>query len=281
MRNLACIFFVLCFFNAYSKDDSQENDEFEPETEQTDLGKGKDNAFEPEIEADVSDTAVQNAVSFDGAKGLAGFGMTMQNYGASIKDGETTTTNSMSMFHLTAGLDYAKSFKKGLLLSVCVMCDISKKKRIESNDGDWRNLNESYDDLIDRHGLKNGFLETGMFTPSLAVKCGYNIKSQKLVAFLKLGVSRLSLSYNYILDNVDEYKHTKVKINAMVPTIGIGAEKKINKKLGCIAEINFPIKRKSKVKVDGVEHTLKAGGVSMRIMLSLALQNLPKGLDVK
>ncbi|GHT97656.1 hypothetical protein FACS1894126_2120 [Alphaproteobacteria bacterium] len=271
MKNLAYVFFVLCFFSVYADNDSQDDDEFSPETQQNELGKDKDDAFAPEVYADVSDKAVKNAVSFDGARGLIGLGMTMQKFSSSMEEEEETNTKSSSMniFHLTAGLEYAKSSKKGLLFSIGALCDISKKKKIE----DFLYKPTSGDD---------GVWETNMFTPSLALKCGYKIKSQKLVVFAKAGASRLSLSYTYTSDS-DENNGEQItkKINPIVPMIGIGAEKKINKKWGCLAEINFPIKRKNKMKIDGTEHSIKAGGINIRIMLSLALQNPPKDLDVK
>ncbi|GHU13241.1 hypothetical protein FACS189449_08340 [Alphaproteobacteria bacterium] len=267
MKNLAYICFLLCFFNAYSNDDSKKG-EFSPETMKNDIGKGKDTSFDPEVYADISDTAIQNAVSFDGARGLIGFGMAKRSCGASLKGEKNFTSNSITAFYLTIGLDYAKSFRKGLLLSVCALCDISKKSKKKS---DWRGMNASYDDKYhDLSGSKSGFLETGMFTPSLSLKCGYHMKEYKLVAFLKLGISRLSLTYNYILN---ENEHSRVKINPMVPTIGLGAEMKINKKWGCLGELNFPIKRTTKVERNGVEHCVKTGAIDLRLLLSLAFQD--------
>jgi hypothetical protein len=239
------------------------------------VGQGEDKAFEPEIYADPSDSAVQNAVSFDGAKILCGLGMSMQKYAASVKGCENFTSNSTNAFNVIVGMEYAKSFKKGLLMSGGARIKITKKQKKEL---DWNSMNAGYNELKKVTGVRSGYMENSAMIPVALVKCGYALKEYKSVAFATLEIAWMSVSYSYTLDGE---KVCNVSTKSMVPQIGLGIERKWNKKIGLLAEVSFPIKRMCKTTADGVEHRIRVGQTSLKLLMSISLQNVPAGLDAK
>ncbi|MDR3179820.1 MAG: hypothetical protein LBT70_02880 [Holosporaceae bacterium] len=270
-------YLFLCCSGSYAASNSENKDQdaFKPSTMENNVGQGEDKAFEPEIYADPSDSAVQNAVSFDGAKILCGLGMSMQKYAASVKGCENFTSNSTNAFNVIVGMEYAKSFKKGLLMSGGARIKITKKQKKEL---DWNSMNAGYNELKKVTGVRSGYMENSAMIPVALVKCGYALKEYKSVAFATLEIAWMSVSYSYTLDGE---KVCNVSTKSMVPQIGLGIERKWNKKIGLLAEVSFPIKRMCKTTADGVEHRIRVGQTSLKLLMSISLQNVPAGLDAK
>jgi hypothetical protein len=268
-----CLF--LCSAGSYATNNSGNEGEnaFKPSTMENNIGQGKDKAFEPEVYADPSDTAIQNAVSFDGAKIICGVGMSMQKYGASVKGHENFTSNSVNAFNAIIGMEYAKPFKKGLLVSGGAFMAIGKKQKKEL---DWNSMNANYNELKSASvGVRSGYMENSALIPLALLKCGYALKKYKSVAFASLKIAWMSVSYGYTLDGV---KVCDAAVKPIVPLIGFGIERKWNKKIGVLAEVSFPIKRTCKTTADGIEHCIRVGQTSLTIMMSMSLQNAPAGL---
>jgi hypothetical protein len=59
----------------------------------------------------------------------------MQKYAASVKGKEDFTSTSLSTYAFTIGLEYAKSFKKGLLMSRCASVEISQRSKKKNSTG--------------------------------------------------------------------------------------------------------------------------------------------------
>jgi hypothetical protein len=238
MKRIICTCSVLCLFNAYSVDNTEE--------------------AEPTIYADVSQSAIDNAVSFDGIRGIIGIGIGLQQYNSSITGGSNYTSNDMNVFALTAGLGYAKSFKSNLLIGIDILADLSPKKK---KDGDWKSLNSDLD--AKAVGDKYGKLNTDMLTPSLGIRVGYAFQEYKTAVFAKFGASMVSGSYVYYQNGA---KVADVDVNAIVPTIGLGAEHRFNKQWGVSLEANMPIKRVNKKTAGNAEHKIKVGRTDIRLL---------------
>lgn len=247
MKRIICICSVLCLFNAFSVDNAAEE-------------------AEPTIYADVSQSAINNAVSFDGIRGIIGIGIGFQQYNSSISGGSNYTSNDMNVFALTAGIGYAKSFKNNLLIGIDILADLSTKKKKE---GDWKTLNSDFD--ITQAGDKHGKLNTDMLTPSIGIRVGYACPEHKTAVYGKFGISRVSGSYEYTLNG---NKVADVDVNAIIPTLGIGAEHRFNKQWGVSLEANMPIKRVNKKTAGNVEHKIKVGRTDIRL---LGIYNLALG----
>ena len=132
------------------------------------------------------------------------------------------------MFGLTAGLEYAKSFKNKLFLAVQVLADISSRKKKEDS---WKALNEDFDSRVSAAGERKARLQTDMITPSLGLKAGYLFRKQRCVAYLKLGIARISGKYTYDLNGTN---FATASVNAIAPNIAIGGEYRINKKIRAV-----------------------------------------------
>lgn len=236
MRRIVCLCSALCLFNVYSFDDE----------------------MAPTIYADVSQSAINNAVSFDGFHALVGLGFALQEYNSSITNGNNFTSNDMNVFTFIGGFEFAKSFKNNLLIGVAILVDMSQKKKKE---GDWQSLNADFDARY--AGNKYGKLNTDLLTPSIGVKVGYVFQEHKTAIFAKVGASRVSGSYSYFLNGG---KFSDIDVNAVVPTVGLGAEHKLNKQWGISLEANMPVKRISKKTANNVEHRIKVGRTDIRFL---------------
>ncbi|MDR0678429.1 MAG: hypothetical protein LBF44_02740 [Holosporaceae bacterium] len=253
MRTSRCFCLALCVFASVV---FQETKVFGAESSQENSPK------EPNVYVDISQSARENAVSFDGIRGLLGLFFTMQNFEASIGNSKNFTGNNMNQFGLYFGMEYSKSFRKGFLIAVNMETDISKKKKKE---GSWKDLNDEYN--IQRGqvylGEKTGKLESDAICPGVALKCGYILPKYESVIFLKLGISKVNGKYYY---NSSGAEVCNVNVNTYVPSLGLGVERKINRKWGAAIEANLPIKRSTKNIQDNVEHKMKVGRKDLRLM---------------
>ena len=100
-----------------------------------------------------------------------------------------------------------------------------------------------------------------MITTSLGLKAGYLFRKQRFIAYLKLGISRISGKDIYDLN----WKNfSNASINAISPNITIGGEYRINKKIGSSMEIGFHIKKRiHKRTIKGIEHKSKISRVEV------------------
>jgi hypothetical protein len=226
----------------------------------------KSKAFEPEIYADISDEAKQNAVSFGGTCGLFGIAASVQKYSASTRESKSNPTgNSINSFSLSLGAEYTKACRKNLLLAVTILADLSPKGK---KTGDWKSLNAGYDAAVVGAGQRTGTLETAKITPSMFLKVGYHILKHKMAVFLKIGMSRVHASYNYFLAGE---KKCDVAISAFNPMFGAAVMWKINKKWGISTDLEIPVKKTFKKTENGIEHQLKAGAINLRLVGILTL----------
>jgi hypothetical protein len=262
MKFLPYVCAALCCINVLADDDKKN---LEPKELENKPGE-KNNAFEPDIYADVSEAAKQNAVSFGGIRGIFGIAISLQKYSASVGDKGQTSGNSITSFGLCLGVEYLKACRKNLLFGVAVLTDISPKGKAE---GDWKKLNAGYDEQIKDAGARIGRLESAMITPSIFLKGGYHFKKQKLAVFLKAGMSRISGSYNYFLNGE---KKCDINMNAICPMIGAEVEWKINKKWGVSANFELPIKKNFKKEKDSIEHRIRAGAINFHVVGTVQLR---------
>ncbi|MDR0968741.1 MAG: hypothetical protein LBL99_03895 [Holosporaceae bacterium] len=253
MRVLNCLGLILCVASVFAEEKAEEP---------------KDSAS-PKVYVDISEAAQEDAVSFDGIRGLLGLSLTLQNFEASVDDAKNFTKNNMNLFGLCIGAEYAKTFRKGFLIAVDVYMDAVAKS---SKDGSWGDLNLEYENRRGAawSGEKTATLKRSAISPMLALKCGYLMPAYKSMAFVKLGVSNVSGSYRY---EVDGSTVCDADFSVFTPSVGIGIERKINKKWGAFLEANLAIKKNTKIKRDGAEHNVKIGRVDIRLMASYAISN--------
>ena len=119
-----------------------------------------------------------------------------------------------------------------------------------------------------------------MITTSLGLKAGYLFRKQRFIAYLKLGILRISGKDIYDLN----WKNfSNASINAIAPNITIGGEYRINKKIGSSMEIGFPIKKRiHKRTIKGIEHKSKISRVEVRILRTYTISktnSMPNSLS--
>jgi hypothetical protein len=90
------------------------------------------------------------------------------------------------------------------------------------------------------------------------------------VAFLKLGVSKVGCSYSYTQSGVKMYD---VDVSTFVPSIGLGFERKFNKKWGVAIEGNISLKQTKKKTQMNIEHKIKMDRKDLRILGTYTLSN--------
>lgn len=219
-----------------------------------------DSGMEPEIVANISQSARDKAASPDGIKAIAGLSFFSQKYEASV--GKNLTSQKMTIPAFTAGFEYAKSFKNNLVLAVQVLADISSQKKQE---GDWQSLNADLNTQIAIAGTRTAKLKSGFLTPSIGLKAGYWFRKRRSVAYLKLSLARITGEYSYYADGV---QFAKVDTNVIAPNLIIGGEYKINKKLGAGFELGFPVNRRIHRKQinSDTEHQSKSSRVEVRLL---------------
>lgn len=227
----------------------------------------------PEIYADISKKAQQNAIKYDGLKILGGLTYSMASFDATIRTGSSRTKQNVNNFMLTLGLDYSKKFKKSFIVGGMFLLDFWKAQK---KSGDMQIFNYDYYDrnLVSWASLYNtlsGELKTPCMTPELAIKGGYIFRNMGTIAFLKLGVQRMKAEYIYYVDGI---KISSVKAIKYIPLFGIGGHKRFNKKLGVSFELNFPFKREYEGETDygsKIYHKVKMGRTTVRVLATYSI----------
>jgi hypothetical protein len=266
MKIIGCFCFILCAFNVFSEnsDDADEKPvAVNPPVE--------DKKTEPKIYVDISKSARENAVSFDGLRGVFGVCFSGSNFESSVGGSSNYTNISSKLLEAYFGVEYSKSFKKGFLLAVNIGADISNSTKSKCG---WSEINREYEVQRGMFYTANrtGKFEKSTLCPGVAFKCGYLLPSLESVLFLKFAISRLNGVYTY---NSGNKEICKVSSNNFIPSIGLGIERKINKKWGASLEANISIKRSTKHVADTVEHVVKAkrADVKMMAIYSIADKN--------
>ncbi|MDR1560948.1 MAG: hypothetical protein LBS23_01180 [Holosporaceae bacterium] len=208
----------------------------------------------PKLFADISRSAQENAVSFDGMQALFGFNFAFQNFIASVGNSKNLTQNKMDAFGARVGVGYSKSFKKGLLVAINIVADVLKKSK---KDGNWNVCNQEYENQRGAvyPGERTSHLETDVFSPNIALKCGYLFPGFQSVIFATISVAKISGTYSYKRDGANV---CNVGVNAYIPSLGLGIWRKFNRQWGASLEADFALnKPKYKKTEDSVEHTTK------------------------
>ncbi|MDR2781798.1 MAG: hypothetical protein LBB21_05110 [Holosporaceae bacterium] len=265
MKSICCFCLALCAFYAFSEEVSDKYSE-KPKVVKPSEDSTK---VEPKIYVDISKSAQEEAVSFDGVRGLLGICFSSSEFSSSVGDSTNFTSISSSLLDIYLGLEYSRSFKKGFLLAIDVGTDISKKGK---NEGNWATFNKEYEAQRGAFNLGNrtAKFEKSLMCPGVALKCGYLIRSLESMLFLKLMVSRLNGVYTY---NSNDKKVCKVEANVYIPSVGIGFERKINKKWGASMEVNLSFKREIKLIGDEVEHDVKASRKDIKLMATYSISS--------
>ncbi|MDR0632449.1 MAG: hypothetical protein LBF54_04425 [Holosporaceae bacterium] len=221
-----------------------------------------DASSDPTVYVDISKSAREDAVSFGGARGLFGADLAFQDFDASVGNASNSTKNNVNLLGVCLGMEYAKAFRKGFLVAVDVGMDVSKKAK---KDGSWSALNSEYETQrgVAHPGSRTGKLDSDTVSLNVAVKGGYLLPTYNSMMFLKLGVSKVGGTYSYKQGN---NKVCDVKVSAYVPSLGLGIERKINKKWGASLEANLSLKKTSKKNCDNVEHKVKIGRTDIKLM---------------
>ncbi|MDR2158388.1 MAG: hypothetical protein LBO02_03675 [Holosporaceae bacterium] len=240
MKVVSCFCFALCVSSALAEDAGAT----------------------PKIYSDISESAQEDAVSFDGIRGFLGLNFLSQRFDASVGNSNNFTENKMNLFGLCLGMEYAKAFRKGFLVAIDVGVDVSKKNKKEGN---WSALNEQFEAQQGpfHWGNRTGRFEKDLICPRVALRGGYLIPSYKSMIFVKLGICRISGVYLYEVNGV---KVCNVDVGVYVPSLGLGIERKINRKWGASLEANWSMKKVSKGVYDMSEHKIKVGNRDIRLM---------------
>ncbi len=231
-----------------------------------------DSDLEPTIYADISESAQEAAITFDGVRGFAGLVLQSIKYQSRTENNSTQTENKINMFGLSIGVEYAKAFRQGFLIGFDVSADINKKKKKEGN---WKALNAAYDAdtstiYVGVDDLKTGKLETEAITPNISLKVGYLLPKFKSLLFLKAGISKLGGTYHY---NFAGANVCKVDVSKFIPVIGLGAEYKINSRWGAALEANMSLKKTCTKRLANIQHKIKIGRQDIRIMGTYRISN--------
>ncbi|MDR2766218.1 MAG: hypothetical protein LBB63_02015 [Holosporaceae bacterium] len=207
----------------------------------------------PKVYSDISQTAQDDAVSFDGIRMIVGLCLAFNSFDASTGNVGAATGVSITSPSLSMVMEYSKAFRKGFLLGITMGARVSKKS---SKDGSWADLNKQYENArgAAHAGNHTGTLEKDSFNPEVALKAGYQLSGYSSMLYAKVGVVKVNGVYHYQSNGA---KICDVDVNAMLPTIWIGAERKINKKWGASLEASISIGRQSKQPADTVEHRIK------------------------
>lgn len=224
--------------------------------EEISAGEG-DDSMEPEVYADVSKRAVDKAAAPNGVSAMIGIGTGTETHNASIKDSNTYTDHEMKkIFSGIIGGGYQKTLKHNIVTGLDAFVNFARKKKL---DGSWESLNQAYSNKENKEGTKTSHFHTSSKTLSLEARLGYLLKKYRTTAFATLGMMQISGQYEY---DLDAKRHFTVKVKSLVPTIGIGAEKKFSKKLGIRAEYCYPLKKN----VTKSDHKIKMGKSDLRLL---------------
>lgn len=230
---------------------------------------GGENNMEPKVLAQISPSAVDKALSPDGLKAILGIYFGPQKFESMVvtdnKALSQKTSKKMSVFAVSLGVEYAKSFKNSLFVAAQLLVDLGPKKK---QSGEWSTINEAFDKSIDPiqyPGERKGQVCTDFFTPSIGLKIGYRFRKFRSNVYLKFAFSRLAGEYRYYLQ--DEI-FGQIKANTVTLSGCLGAEYRMSKKFGVGLEIGAPFQRKSnKKKIKDVEHESKMSRVEVRALV--------------
>jgi hypothetical protein len=242
-----CLFYVFYFFHSYASYSNM-------------------NDMDPSIYADISQSAINNAVSFDGPYCSGGLGLLFSKYGASISGGNSYSSNTISIIAPIIGAGYWKTLKNDFLFGIDMLVSFSKKEKKYDN---WNIMNSDFNGAIAGGTERQGKLSTDIITPSLGIKFGYVLKEHKLAVFGKLVVSKMGGKYSYYSST----KNCNVNISALVPGICIGWEIKINKKIGISFEVGTSINKTVKKTSENLEHRVKLGKTDIKILGTYSFGN--------
>lgn len=216
----------------------------------------EDSPIESKVYVDISKEAIDNAVKFDGARVLGGLYFAPTHVDTGSTSSKSYTNHKMNQYGVTLGFEYSKELKKhDLIAGIVGSIDITKKKTIS---GSWEEVNkEYYQATLASYpaGNKTASLSVESVIPIIALKGGYKLKKYQSVVFAKVGVSQIRTKYNYKLNDADIGNGSA---QIFVPSLSVGAEKKINKKLGVSFEVNVGLKRKQTKQINGFNHSIKA-----------------------
>lgn len=196
-------------------------------------------AREGDAKANIGQMAQMDAVSFDGVRLFLGLLYAQDKFCASINEVNSYTDNKLNLIGGTVGVEYSKSFKKGFLLGVNIFVDFVKSKKIEDS---WARLNKSYADASVAVGPK-AILENNVMRPGVAFKGGFLLKKYKSTIYAKVGFTQINAKYKY--QNLSLFEHN-VHAKQYVPFIGLGLERKFNKKFGFAFEAWLSFNKTSK-----------------------------------
>jgi hypothetical protein len=211
-------------------------------------------AADPTIYADISQSAQDAAVSFDGIRVILGGSLGFYSFGASIYNGNTPTNTKVNAFDICLNMEYSKSLKKGFLVGFTIGANISQKSK---KDGSWNDLNSQYENHIGNMypGVSHtGTVEKDALCPEIALKLGYQLSGYPVLLYIKVGLSKIGVTYNY---RANENHICHVEANNFVPKIYIGFEKKFNKMWGVSLEANTSIARQKTTNSGGMDHKTK------------------------
>lgn len=221
--------------------------------------------MKPEVIAKISQSAIDDAISPDGAKILLGLFFASPKFEASITGGKNKSSEKFDGFGVNAGFEYAKSFKSGLFLAGQVSVAYSPVKK---RTGNWSNVNADFEANIDA-GTKNNKdkrtakVNTNSIIPTIGVKAGYVFSSFRTCAYGGLFLSRLAGRYDYRYDG-SIFK--SVKPSVMGLSFALGAEYRLGAKWGVGFECGIPIQRKiHKKKLVNLEHNVTISRTCMTL----------------
>jgi hypothetical protein len=223
-----------------------------------------DSSNDPTVISDISKSAVEKAVSYDGTRLLFGLDFGMQDFSACTATNATITKQNINAMGVALGGEYSHSFKNGLNIGGTMLIDVASKK---TKDGPCNEFNSAAN-------LGTGVtakLTRDVFTPSFALKLAYPIKSYKSIIYGKAGVARVTGTYEYITTNSGAKE--EVNANAMVPFLVIGLERKINKKFGVLVELAWSLKKslKKPYGTTNAVHNIDVSRKDLRILGTFSL----------
>ncbi|MDR2724172.1 MAG: hypothetical protein LBB25_03140 [Holosporaceae bacterium] len=246
MKILGCFCLILCIFDIFAEDADKNT------------GSG------PTIFSDISESAREEAVSFDGIHGLLGLCLTPNEFEASYGRRDNFTRNNMNLLSICCGIEYAKALRNGLLIAINADLNLSGKGKKE---GTWGDLNKEYESQRGQlyPGKKTGKLEKDSLSPSVNMKLGYQLPKYNSMAYLILGLKKTSGSYKYIRNG----GISDVSFNAYQPSVGLGWEKKINPEFGASVEAIVVFKKGFEEQFDNSVHHVKAAAKTVRLVAIL------------
>lgn len=238
----------------------------------------ENNSSSPDVYIDISKKAQLNSIKYDGWKFVNGLSYSMSNFKATITGGSSNTEQNINNFMLTTGIEWSKKFQRRFIIGVSLLADIWKTQK---KTGDWQVFNyDFYDTLWSSYihlGSLDGELKNSIIVPELSVKGGYIFRNMGTVAFLKLGLQYIRGEYSYLNEGLNIASAKAIKL---IPVIGIGGYRRLNKKWGISLEMNFPFRRETEKtitnlgnKLETINHKIKMGRKSIRVLATYSISH--------